>query len=279
MADMAFTIYTTARPAGRPDRQELMSDPFTLVQISDPHIGAAWGVGDPDAKLAAAVDSIRALAPTPNALLVSGDLAENAADAEYGRLRSLLSPLDAPLHVLPGNHDDRGVMRRHFALPGEHAEPVQYAADLGPLRLVALDTSRPGEDRGELDPARLGWLENTLADEPERPTLVAMHHPPLSTGIPAMDEIGLPADDRRGLGEVVRRHPQVRRIVAGHVHCTAVSDLDGRVVLAVPSTYVQIRLDFDARELRLDAEPTGFALHVMLDGTLVSHIQPVTASN
>jgi Icc protein len=253
-----------------------MSDPFTLVQISDPHIGAAWGGADPDAMLAAAVDSIRALAPAPHALLVSGDLADDAADAEYQRLRALLSPLDAPLHVLPGNHDDRSVMRRHFDLPGEHAEPVQYAADLGPLRLVVLDTSRPGEDRGELDTARLAWLDHTLADEPERPTLVAMHHPPLSTGIPAMDEIGLPADDRRGLGEVVGRHPQVRRIVAGHVHCTAVSELVGRAVLAVPSTYVQIRLAFDLRELRFDAEPAGFAVHVMLDGALVSHVRPVT---
>jgi 3',5'-cyclic-AMP phosphodiesterase len=253
-----------------------MTDPFTLVQISDPHVGAEWGGGDPAARLAAAVDSVQALAPAPNAILVSGDLADNAADAEYKRLRELLSPLDAPVHVLPGNHDDRGVMRRHFDLPGEREEPVQYAADLGPLRLVVLDSSCPGEDRGELDPARLAWLDRTLADEPERPTLVAMHHPPLSTGIPAMDEIGLPADDRRGLGDVVRRHPQVRRIVAGHVHCTAVSELEGRAVLAVPSTYVQIRLDFDLRELRLDAEPAGFAVHVMLDGKLVSHIQPVT---
>jgi hypothetical protein len=46
-------------------------------------------------------------------------------------------------------------------------------------------------------------------------------------------------------------------------------------VLTVPSTYVQARLDFAAQELELAAEPAGFALHAVLDGEVVSHVQPV----
>jgi hypothetical protein len=46
-------------------------------------------------------------------------------------------------------------------------------------------------------------------------------------------------------------------------------------VLVVPSTYVQTRLDFDAREVELTSEHAGFAIHAVVDGELVSHVQTV----
>jgi len=252
--------------------------PFLLVQLSDFHIGAEWADGDPVARLASAVESVRALRPQPDAVLVSGDLADHAADAEYEVVRELLQPLSAPLYVLPGNHDDRRALHRHFGVPGENGEPVQYAADLGPLRLIAVDTTRPGDDPGALDTDRLGWLDNELAMAPKTPTLLAMHHPPLLTGVPLWDELGLPDADRRALGAVVERHPQVCRIVAGHMHRTMIGELAGRPVLTVPSTYVQARLDFRLQEIELADEPAGFAVHAVLDGELVSHVQPVERS-
>jgi 3',5'-cyclic-AMP phosphodiesterase len=252
-----------------------MSRPFLLVQLSDPHIGAEWADGDPVARFAAAVESVGALRPQPDAMVVSGDLADNAADAEYERVRELLAPIRAPLYVLPGNHDDRRALHRHFGVPGANGEPVQYAVDLGPLRLVVLDTTRPGEDPGALDAERLAWLDAELAAAPKVPTLLAMHHPPLSTGIPVWDELGLPVADQWALAEVVERHRQVRRLVAGHVHRTITAELAGRAVLTVPSTYVQVRLNFHAEEIELAAETAGFAVHALLDGELISHIQPV----
>jgi hypothetical protein len=102
-----------------------------------------------------------------------------------------------------------------------------------------------------------------------------MHHPPLHTGISALDALGLADADRRALGEVVERHRQVRRLVAGHVHRAMTGELAGRAVLTIPSTYVQARLDLASDELTFTAEPAGFAVHAVLDGELVSHIQPV----
>jgi Icc protein len=255
-----------------------MTKPFLLVQLSDPHVGATWGDGDPVAGLRAAVDSVRRLPDHPDAVLMSGDLADNAADGEYELVRELLAQIGAPVYVLPGNHDDRDTLRRYFDLPGTMGTPVQYAVDLEPLRLVVLDSTRPGEDRGELDPERLTWLDAELAVAPDRLTLLALHHPPVSTGIAAWDAIGLPIADRRALGEVLRQHPQVRRIVAGHVHRTMAAELAGRAVLAVPSTYVQSRLSFNSDEIECVAEPPGFAVHAVLDGALASHIQPVSST-
>jgi len=252
-----------------------MTRPFLLLQLSDPHIGATWGDGDPEAGLARTVESVRRLPDRPDAVLMSGDLADNAADGEYEFVREMLARLDAPVYVLPGNHDDRDTLRRHFDLPGPMGTPVQYAVELGPLRLVVLDSTRPGEDRGELDGQRLAWLDAELAAAPDRMTLIAMHHPPLATGIEAWDELGLPVADRGALCEVVGRHPQVRRLVAGHVHRTIAAELAGRAVLAIPSTYVQARLNFNSGAIELVAEPPGFAVHALLDGELASHVQPV----
>ena len=252
-----------------------MSCPFLLAQVSDPHIGADWAGGDPLARLAETVEAIRTLPQQPDAVLLSGDLADSAADAEYEQVRQLFGRISAPLYVLPGNHDDRRALHRHFGVPGANGEPVQYAVNLGPLRLVVLDTTRPGEDPGTLDAERLGWLDSELAEAPEAPTLLAMHHPPLSTGIPVWDELGLPTADRHALATVVARHPQVRRVVAGHVHRLMTAELAGRPVLTVPSTYVQGRLDFQAEEIELSADPAGFAIHSVVDGDVISHIQPV----
>ena len=238
-------------------------------------MGANWDGCDPVAALAAAVEAVQALRPRPDAVLVSGDLAEHADDGEYDQVRELLAPIDAPIHVLAGNHDDRAALRRHFDLPGVNGEPVQYAAELGQLRLVVLDTTRPGEDSGALDEERLSWLDAELESAPEAPTVLAMHHPPLITGIPVLDAIGLPAEDRMALSAVVERHPQVRRIVAGHMHRAISAVLAGRGVLAVPSTYMQARLDFLAERLQTVPEPAGFAVHAVLDGEVISHVQQV----
>ena len=272
-------MYSAARRKAprraRPRRCRPVSAPFLLAQLSDPHIGADWAGGDPSARLAAAVRSVLEMEPQPDALLVSGDLADHAADAEYEEVRALLAPIQAPLHVLPGNHDDRAALRRHFGVPGTGPEPVQYAVDLGPLRLVVLDTTRPGEDPGELDSERLAWLDATLAAEPDALTLVAMHHPPIGTGIPVWDELGLPVAHRQALAEVIARHRQVRRLVAGHAHRAITGEVAGRGAMILPSTYVQARLNFITDEIETVAEPAGFAVHAVVDGELISHVQSV----
>jgi Icc protein len=249
--------------------------PFLLTQLSDPHIGADWAGGDPVAGLAAAVEAILAMPVRPHALLVSGDLTDHMTDAEYEEVRELLVPVGAPVYVVEGNHDDRAALRRHFDVPGSGDEPVQYSVDLGALRLVVVDTTIPHEIPGALDADRLGWLDAELAAAPTAPTLVAMHHPAHTTGIAAWDAFGLAKADQAAFAEVVGRHPQVRRIVAGHFHRTISAEVGGRSALVVPSTYAQLRLTFsDEDDFTID-EPAGVALHTVVDGEVISHVQPV----
>lgn len=251
-----------------------MSPPFLLVQLSDLHVGGDWAAPDPAAGVASAVRSVLSMPEPPDAVLVSGDLADHGDAAEYEQVLELLSPLRVPLYVLPGNHDDRAALRRHFGLPGAADEPVHYAADLGALRLVVLDSTLPGEDPGELGAEQLAWLDAELASHPETPTLMALHHPPVPTGIRICDESSLAAADRRALGETIARYPAVRGIVGGHVHRAITGRLAGRPVVTVPSTYVQTQLTFGAGDTGLaDDDPAGYGVHAVLDGEVVSHLQ------
>src|SRR5262245_52348649 len=101
-----------------------MPAPFLLAQLSDHHIGATWGTGDPVAGLSAVVDAVRGLPDRPDAVLLTGDLADNAAADEYRVVEALVSRIGAPVFALPGNHDDRDALRGSFGLPGEPGSPV-----------------------------------------------------------------------------------------------------------------------------------------------------------
>jgi Icc protein len=252
--------------------------PFLVAQISDPHVGADWAGEDPLPGLRMVAEAVMALPNRPDAVLLTGDLSEHGSPAEYAAVREALEPIGAPVHAIAGNHDDRATLRAAFGLPGEDAGPVQWAADLGPLRLVGLDTTIPGRDGGALDAERLGWLDAELARAPDQPTLLAVHHPPIATGVAPWDAIGLAPDDRAALAQVLDGHAQVRRVVAGHVHQTITASIAGRPVLAVPSTYMQARLNFSATEIELaPGAPCGFAVHALVGREIVSYVRTLAS--
>ena len=251
-----------------------MSRPFILAQISDPHLGEPPIAGvKPKKSLREVVAAIDSLPNPVDAILVSGDLAEHGAPAEYALAAELIGSLGVPIHVLPGNKDDRATMREAFALPGEADAPIDYATDLGPLRLVVVDSTIPGEDRGDFTPAQLEWLDAELASAPEQPTIVAMHQPPLVTGMVDWDAVIMTAADRAALAAVIERHPQVRAIVGGHLHRIAASSLAGRPVVVAPSTFVQARPNFQTEKVKLRDHFRGFLLHVLRDGELSTQVE------
>jgi 3',5'-cyclic AMP phosphodiesterase CpdA len=257
-----------------------MSDapPFLLLQISDTHLGADWHGVEPDECLLRAVEAVLELPQRPDALVISGDLTQNGTPEEYARVRELVAPLDLEPHVLPGNHDLRRPLREAFGLPGEGDEQTSHAVDLGLLRLVCLDSIIPGGEAGALDEGRIEWLDRVLGEEREKPTVIAMHHPPLTTALPTFDAIGLAPEWRAELAEVLARHPQVARVIAGHVHRVIVTELAGRAVLSVPSTYLQSVLKFFPAPIEMRPDPPGFAIHALRDGALTSHVQTFRAS-
>lgn len=249
-----------------------------LAQITDLHVALPGTLLDSRYRTAEhlqrAVTHLLALDPAPDAVVVTGDLVDAGSPAEYARLLELLAPLTLPVYVIPGNHDEREAMREAFGprgyLPADGF--LCYAVDLGPLRLVALDTNVPGSPGGELCPDRLAWLDACLAGAPDRPTIVVLHHPPFSTGIEQMDGMGLVGAG--GLAEVIGRHDQVERILCGHVHRMMTRRFAGTVAVASPGTAHQVALDLRRPGgLAIVREPPACLLHVWGAETgLVSHL-------
>jgi Icc protein len=229
-----------------------------LAQLSDPHMRLPPEDQGSGEALAAAVKAVLVLDPLPDAVIVTGDLADGAKAAEYDRVRELLEPLPMPVHVLPGNHDDSAVVE------------ADYVVRVGELRVIGCDSTIPGRDDGELD---LDWLAARLAEDLETPTIVAMHHAPILTGIGGLDDIGL--RNRDALGRLLEHSPQVRRVIAGHVHRGAFGVVGGCGVVACPSTNLQAKLELGTEGFTIVREHPAFAVHALLDGELVSHLQPV----
>jgi len=255
-----------------------MPKPTLIVQLSDLHVGGNEGGLDPVPRLEAVIEAVRSLPNRPDAALISGDLTDDGTAEGYRVAREMLARLELPLHVIPGNHDDRGRLREAFELSGIGDEPINYSAWVRDLRLVAFDSIVPGQDPGDFPPEQLRWLDEGLAAEPEAPTLLALHHPPLSTGIAEWDAINLSARQREALAEVVGRHPQLLGIVGGHLHRVAASALAGRPVLAAPSTYWQVRPDFEEGDEYGILDTPGFAIHALRAGELYSQAESVPFS-
>lgn len=248
-----------------------------IAQITDFHVRApgklAYRRVDTAAYLKRAVGELMRCDPLPDVVLATGDLTEGGQAEEYEYVRELLAPITLPLYVIPGNHDERETMRAAFS---DHAYLprvgfLQYAVNDYPLQLLALDTVIPGAPGGDLCGERLGWLDAHLRKLPDKPTVVFMHHPPFNTGIRHMDDMGLANAD--AFGAIIERHPQVERVLCGHVHRAIQARYKGTVASICPGTAHHVKLD-----LRPDApaeftlEPPAFQLHLWReDSGLVTH--------
>jgi Icc protein len=256
-----------------------------IAQFSDTHIRepgrVAYGRVDTAAFLRRAVRSLQALPQKPDALLITGDLVDFGRPAEYRHLAELLAPVDMPVYLLAGNHDDPAMLRAGFPSHGYLAKPVagrhlQYSVRIGALRLVALDTTVPRAGHGELCEERLAWLEAELAACASETVIVAMHHPPFPTLIGHMDAQGLLRGGER-LREIIARHPNVERIVCGHLHRAIDVRFAGTLASTCPGPAHQVCLDLSPQAASaFSMEPPGFRLHAWTpQAGLVTHLAAI----
>ena len=155
---------------------------------------------------------------------------------EYELLADILTEAPAPLLPIPGNHDNPELFRSTFAhldlLPDDGA--FHYAVDAGDLMLVALDTTIPGRNDGEITAEDAAQLDAQLSAARDQPTIVFCHHVPYATGAWWSDYMGVRGADL--LRTVCETHHQVIRVVSGHVHRATQTQWDHLVLSSAPST-------------------------------------------
>ena len=193
-----------------------------IAHISDTHyLGGRrplYGAVDTDRNLARALEQLERSGQRPEAVVVTGDLADLGEEDAYLRLRDELEPvaerMGSRIIWVMGNHDEREPFSE--LLFGERSsEPQDRIHDIDGLRIVALDTTVPGYHHGELTDAQLDWLTEVLAIPAAHGTLLAMHHPPIPTPVEILAILELREQQR--LADVLDGS-DVRAILAGHLH-------------------------------------------------------------
>ena len=246
-----------------------MPHPTLIAQISDLHIkrpGAlAYGRVDTAAALTRCIKTLNQLSPRPDLVVISGDLADTPSPEEYDHLKALLAPLQIPFAAIPGNHDDRTLMRATFPQDATHFGPINLTRAVGGIDVLLIDSSVPGKPHGEIDGTTLEWLETVLGASLTRPALLFVHHPPIVTGIAHMDVQNL--RNANLLEAILRRHARVRLVAAGHVHRATCTMFAGTAATICPAPNHAVVLDLEERlPPSFNIEPPAFAPPRLVSG-------------
>ena len=190
-----------------------------FVVLSDLHLGPPGSVVnglDTGARLGEAVEVIARDHADAAFVLLAGDLADQGEVAAYHHLRDRIAALPMPVHITLGNHDDRATFLSVFG--AERDDPqgrVSTVVDAGNHRIILLDTTEPGLVGGRLCEGRLDWLAARLDEARDRPVIIVQHHHANPLSLP-VDEIIL--ENAEDYLTVLQRHPEIRQVIAGHVH-------------------------------------------------------------
>ena len=248
-----------------------------ILQLSDLHLpgspdGELFG-SRPLSRLYAVVDDILAHHTDAQFCLLTGDLSDSGADSAYAALVEALQVLPMPVHVLPGNHDRRGALQRHFPSTGtDSAGFLQTAIETPFGRFLLLDTVETGAPWGSYCMQRGNWLAEQLAANDD-PVWLAMHHPPFPVGIPSMDQYAL-RDSAVLRATLLPHRARIRHLFFGHLHRPIGGSWLGIPISCTASPNHQVALDLHT--LRGDAvpgcrEPAGYALILIDEERTVVH--------
>lgn len=248
-----------------------MANPaLRLLHITDTHLfeepdGRLRGV-DTYRTLARVLARARADARPAGAVLATGDLSQDETRGAYGHFRNLLAPLGIPVWCLPGNHDAPLLMGETLAATPFHVGGAMVAAN---WCVLLLNSYIPGDHGGRLSPNQLAWLEAMLHEHRDHHVLVAVHHHVLEVKSRWLDELAL--YDAEDLLAVIDRSPQVRCVVAGHVHQASDTTRNGVRYLTSPSTCFQFLPAVDS--FAVDVRPPGFRwIDLMPDGSIATEV-------
>jgi len=249
---------------------------IVFAQLSDTHLDG----GEQRAERARAVMAQLNGAPTPlDAVLVTGDIADNGRAAEYQQARDILT---APCPVLccPGNHDSRAAFREGLLGGGGAGgdQPVNLMYRVAGVVFALCDSTIPGRADGYLADGTISWLDSVLGEDPAAPAFVVCHHQPAELHTPASDEIRLAGADR--LAAVIGRHRQVVAILCGHAHSAGATTFAGRPLRVAPGVASTGLMPWEPGGDMDAAAPPGVAYHVLDDdGRLTTHYRAVAVGS
>ncbi|MCZ4337601.1 3',5'-cyclic-AMP phosphodiesterase [Shewanella colwelliana] len=248
-----------------------------IVQVTDPHLFA-----DPEAQLLgvntahsldAVLNTIKAVDYPAHLMLATGDISQDYSNESYHNFVKAIAPLNVPCHYLPGNHDDPRIMHLHMQGPSVFGDRRILA---GNWQIIMLDSTVRGKPGGHMAEAELELIEAAIADQPDKHTLLVMHHNPVLVGCKWLDQHCM--DNGSEFIDAVSNFPQVKGLLWGHVHQSLDQVHQGEQgpmrLMATPSTCIQFKPK--SPYFALDAQQPGYRLlELKADGSILTNVYRV----
>jgi Icc protein len=233
--------------------------------MSDLHVGEGLFRAE---LLSAAIKETNELGP--DLVVVAGDLTMEGYRSEFEACERFLAELKCGhVVVAMGNHDARNVGYRHFEdFFGARDSVKTVPCSEGRAKVVAIDSTKPDLDEGELGREHYGWLDAELRGWTEGPRIVVIHH-----HILAVPGTGRDVNNLRDAGDVmaILRELAVDLVLSGHRHVPYVWSISGvRVVHSGTVSTLRVRgtmppsynvIEIDADEVRIAMRQPGQGVH------------------
>ena len=238
-----------------------------ILQLTDLHV-----FKDPDACLKGiptctllkdVVQAIRQSGEHFDCVVVTGDHTHDELPESYEAVRSVLNPWMDRLFQVPGNHDDRTVLRSVFGdrVAGAGQERINFAFSCGNWLCLGLDTHVPGAVPGLIESDQVEWAKRQLAESSARFVALFLHHPPVDVGSLWMDPIGLAGKEL--LQQWFSEEPRIRLVCCGHVHHEFRTLLGNAEIVTTPATGIQFSPE--GRTPTVVAAPPGYRIIELSD--------------
>lgn len=243
-----------------------------VIQITDTHLfgaddGSLLSVNTADSFLSV-VDAVQSQPFAFDAILATGDISQDHSEESYLRFVDGIKALNRPCFWLPGNHDYKPGM--YSVLPNSGVSQPGHLLLGEYWQVIFLDSQLAGVPHGQLSEDQLARLRQHLQDNPQRHTLVLLHHNPLLVGSAWLDQHCLKQRER--FWDVISQFNNVRAVVCGHVHQASQFQYQGVEVMTTPSTCIQFKPDSD--EFALDHQSPGWReIELHADGRVVSQVK------
>ncbi len=185
------------------------------------------------------VRHILASGETFDHVVITGDHTHDELPESYQAVRQILSPWIDQLWQVPGNHDDRTMLRSVFGdrVTGFGQDRITFSFTAGEWLCLGLDTHVPGAVPGLIESDQIEWIRQQIRSI--RPSRVALflHHPPVDVGSLWMDPIGLSGKEL--LHDLFASEPRIQLVCCGHVHHEFAAQVAGAKIFTTPATGIQ----------------------------------------
>jgi 3',5'-cyclic-AMP phosphodiesterase len=195
-----------------------------IAQLSDVHVGGARYHQD---LLRRAIEEVNA--EEPDLVVVAGDLTDDGYPDQFPLAHEELSALACPEVVrVPGNHDARNVGYLRFEDTfGARDSRLRLSPTGLDVALVAVDSSKPDLDEGEVGREHYGWIEEGFAGDADLRVFVCHHH------LMPIPGTGRERNQVLDAGDVLSllRQCGVDLVLAGHRHVPYVWPVAGMLLV------------------------------------------------